>query len=153
MAKVDVELVKMVMTRNGLDVRTVAQVIEDINIELKAQTEEDEKPPTVKKQFVMMVQDPHGKLANIKSGELTGWVLQIPEDDSPFVTEERLRRSGYEFNMTKKGRRIPVKSIAEVCENVSSRITKEQKVWIKNKEPVYLLTTDGKLPSEEKDGF
>ena len=40
MAKVDVDLVKMVMTRTGLDVRTVAQVIEEINLELKAQADE-----------------------------------------------------------------------------------------------------------------
>ncbi len=148
MAKVDVDLVKMVMTRNGLDVRTVAQVIEEINLELKAQTEDEDKPPPVKKQFVMMVSDPEGKLEGV---DLVGWVLQIPEEDSPYVTEERLFRSAYEYNMSKKGRRMPVKTIAEVCEHVSSRITKEQKVWIKNKEPVLLLRTNNKVPMETKE--
>ncbi|WP_269537875.1 hypothetical protein [Cerasicoccus fimbriatus] len=151
MAKVDVDLVKMVMTRTGLDVRTVAQVIEEINLELKAQADEEEKPPPVKKQFVMMVSDPEGKLEGV---DLVGWVLQIPEEDSVYVTEERLFRCAYEYNMSKKGRRMPVKTIAEVCEHAPARIAKEQKVWIKNKEPVLLLRTNNKVPMETKDaGF
>ena len=118
MAKVDVDLVKMVMTRTGLDVRTVAQVIEEINLELKAQADEEEKPPPVKKQFVMMVSDPEGKLEGV---DLVGWVLQIPEEDSVYVTEERLFRCAYEYNMSKKGRRMPVKTIADVCEHGGKR--------------------------------
>ncbi len=149
MAKVDVDLVKMVMTRTGLDVRTVAQVIEEINLELKAQADEDEKPPPVKKQFVMMVSDPEGKLEGL---DLVGWVLQIPEEDSVYVAEERLFRCAYEHNLSKKGRRMPVKTIAEVCEHVPARIAKEQKIWIKNKEPVYMLRTNNKVPMETKEG-
>ncbi|WP_309385234.1 hypothetical protein [Cerasicoccus frondis] len=149
MAKVDVDLVKMVMTRNGLDVRTVAQVIEDINLEMKAQADEEEKPPPVKKQFVMMVSDPEGKLEGV---DVVGWILQIPEEDSVYVTEERLFRCAYEYNMSKKGRRMPVKTIAEVCEHVPARIAKEQKIWIKNKEPVFLLRTNNKVPMETKEG-
>ncbi|MGE9295860.1 MAG: hypothetical protein ACQKBV_06200 [Puniceicoccales bacterium] len=150
MPKVDVDLVKMVMTRNGLDVRTVAQVIEDINQEVKAQADEEEKPPPVKKQFVMMVSDPEETL---QGKIMTGWVLQIPEEDSPHVAEERVFRCAYEYNMSKKGRRMPVKTVAETCENVPARIQKEQKVWFKNKEPVYLLPTLNKIPSETKDSF
>lgn len=148
MAKVDVDLVKMVMTRNGLDVRTVAQIIEDLNQELLAEQEE-EKPPPVKKQFVMMVSDPQGKLEGV---DLVGWVLQIPEEDSPHVTEERLFRCAYEYNMSKKGRRMPVKTIAETCEHTPARIAKEQQVWIKNKEPVLLLRTNNQVPMETKEG-
>ncbi|MEO0795978.1 MAG: hypothetical protein AAFX93_12490 [Verrucomicrobiota bacterium] len=150
MAKVEVDLVKMVMTRNGLDVRTVAQVIEDINTEMKAQTDDEDKPPPVKKQFVMMVSDPEEVL---QGKIMTGWVLQIPEEDSPHVAEERVFRLGYEYNMTKKGRRIPVKTVAEACENVPARIQKEQKVWVKTKEPVYILPTKNKIPGETKDSF
>ncbi|GHB94763.1 hypothetical protein [Cerasicoccus arenae] len=150
MAKVDIDLVKMVMTRTGMDVRTVAQVIEEINQELKAQVDEEDKPPPIKKQFVMMVSDPDGKLEGL---DLVGWVLQIPEEDSPYVSEERLFRCAYEYNMTKKGRRMPVKTIGEACEFTPARIAKEQKVWIKNKEPVLLVRTGGKVPTETKDGF
>lgn len=146
MAKVDLDLVKMVLQRNELEVTQVAQIIEDINQELAAQVDEEEKPPPVKKQFVMLVSDPEERLAET---HLVGWVLQIPEEDSPYVVSERLIRSAYEFNQTKKGRRLPVKTIAEVCEHVPVRITKEQNVWIKTKEPVLLVRSDNLVPTDE----
>lgn len=145
MSKVDTELVKMVLQRQELDIRLVSAIMEDINNEI-TNGEDEEKIPLVKKQFVIMVSDPKGEL---EGKDLVGWVLQVPEDDSPMTTEERLVRSAYEFNITPKGRRLPVKTIAEVCEHVSGRITKEQGVWIKTKEPVYVLRTGGKVPLDE----
>ncbi len=146
MAKVDLELVKMVLQRNELDVRVVSQIIEDINVELATSVDE-EKPPAVKKQFVVMVSDPLGQL---KGKDFTAWVLQIPEEDSVYTTEERLFRSAYDFNQTPKGRRLPLKTIAEVCEHVPTRVSKENKVWIKTKEPVLVLATSNKIPMQAK---
>ena len=60
-----------------------------------------------------------------------------------------MSRPFYEFNTTKKGRHMPVKTVAEICEHVPARIAKEQNVWIKHKEPVFLLPTDGLLPTEK----
>ena len=141
MPKVDLELVKMVMQRNEIDIRLVSQVIEDINAEITTADDEDKKLPPVKKQFVIMISDPAGELAG---KDYVGWVFQIPEDDSPFTTAQRIQKSANEFNITPKGRRMPVKTVAEVCEHVGIRITKEQKLWIKTKEPVYVLRTNGK---------
>jgi len=146
MPKVDLELVKLVLQRNEIDVRKVAQVIEDIQVEMNAEVEE--KPPPVKKQFVMLVSDPEGKL---EGQDFVGWVLQVPEDDAPMVAEERVFRSAYEFNMTPKGRRMPVKTVGEACEIVPARICKEQNVWIKTKEPVLVLRTSNKIPTEKVD--
>ena len=146
MAKVDIDLVKMVLQRNNLDVRQVSQILEDINVEAAAQVDE-EKPPPVKKQFSILLSDPDGAL---DGKDLVGWVLQIPEEDSPHVAEERIFRSAYEFNTTPKGRRMHVKTVGEACEVVSARIFKEQKVWVKTKEPVIALTTRNKIPMEPK---
>lgn len=147
MSKVEIELVKMVLQRNELDKSLVSQIVEDINAEAAAADEaEEEKTPAIKKQFVFLLSDPKGELV---SKDYVGWVLQIPEDDSPFTAEERLIRSAYEHNTTRKGRRMPVKTIAEVCEHVSARTTKEQGVWIKTKEPVYVLRTGGKVLLDE----
>jgi hypothetical protein len=145
MPKVDLELVKMILQRNELDIRLVSQIIEDINSEVAA-ADEEEKVPPVKKQFVILVSDPHGEL---EGKDFVGWVLQIPEEESPMTTEDRLVRSAYEFNITPKGRRLPVKTIPEVCEHVPARVTKEQGIWIKTKEPVYVLRTGGKVPLDE----
>jgi len=92
------------------------------------------------------VSDPNGEL---EGKDFTGWVVQIPEDDTPLSAEERLVRAAYEFNTTPKGRRMPVKTIAEACESVPARLTKEQQVWVKTKEPVYLLRTNNDIPFDE----
>ena len=144
MAKVDLELVTMVLTRNDVETRLVADIIKEIQQESAAETDE-EKEPVVKKQYVVVVYDPEGQLEGM---ELTGSIVQIPEDESVYTAVERLHRAGYEFNTTKKGRRMPVKTVGEVCENVPARITKEQKIWVKHKEPCFLLRTDGILPTE-----
>lgn len=145
MAKVDIELVKMVLTRNEVDTRLVAGIIQELQQEQAAEADEEKEKP-VKKQWVVVVYDPEGEL---EGKEFTGSVVQIPEDESVYTAVERLHRAGYEFNTTKKGRRMPVKTIGEVCEHVPARIAKEQKVWIKHKEPCFLLPTDGLLPTEQ----
>lgn len=145
MPKVDLELVKRVLQRNEIDVRQVAQIIEDIAVENAAIVDAEEKPPPVKKQFVILVSDPEAKLEGM---ELVGWVLQIPEEDSPYVSNERLIRSAYEYNQTPKGRRLPLRTIGETCEHVTTRITKEQNIWIKTKEPVLLVRSDNAIPTE-----
>jgi hypothetical protein len=146
MAKVDIDLVKMILQRRDLDTRQVVSIISEIEEEVRIQLETEEKAPPVKKQFVILVSDPAGELID---KDYTGWVLQIPEEDSPYVTEERLTRSAYEFNVTPKGRRYPVKTIAESCEVVSARIHKEQNVWVKTKEPVLICRTNNEIPWDD----
>lgn len=141
MAKAELELVKMVLQRNDLDIRQVSQIMQDLQTELDTQV--DEKPPPVKKQFTILVSDKHGELAG---KNLVGWVLQIPEEDDPRLSEERLVKAAYEFNVTPKGQRMPVKTIGEACEVVTSRITKEHNVWIKTKEPVLVNFTNNDIP-------
>lgn len=150
MPKVDIDIVKMVLTRNEVDVRKVAQIIEDIQVEVNAQIDDEDKPPPVKKQFVMMVSDPQGHL---EGKDLTGWVLQIPEEDSPYTAEERLCRGAYDYNATKKGSRNPVKTIGEACEYVTTRFFKEHNVWVKNKEPVLVVRTTNKIPTDVGSGL
>lgn len=144
MAKVDVDIVKMVLTRSEVDVRVANQILQDIETVLQEEEQAKEmKPPPVKKQFVIMVSDPEGEL---EGKDYTGWVLQIPEEDSPATAEERVWKSAYEFNVTPKGRRMPVETVGEACEVVPARISKEQNVWIKTKEPVLVVTTSNQIP-------
>lgn len=150
MAKADLELVKVIMQRNELPLPTVAKVIEDIQDELNAATDDEEKAPPVKKQYVMMVSDPEGVL---NGKHLVGWVLQLPEDGSPALAEERLIFAAYEHNRSKRGRRLPVRTIAEVCEQVNNRTLKANDVWVKTKEPVLVMTTSNQVPTFAKDKF
>jgi len=145
MAKVDLDLVKHILTRNELDVRQVNSIIEDLQQELKIQQEENPPAPRVKKQFIILVSDPDNRMPQL---DLTGWVLQIPEDDSPMAVEEQVHKAAYEFNQTPKGRRLPVKTVGEACEAVPARIFKEHQVWVKTKEPVLIQTTPNAIPMD-----
>jgi hypothetical protein len=142
MAKVDTELLKLILTRNELDIRVVARIMDDIETEIRNQVDED-KPPMVKKQWCIMISDPAGTL---HGKDHTGWVVQIPEDDSPATTQERIISATYDYNASPKGRRIPVQTIGEACEVVPARFFKEQNAWVKTKVPVLMLTTDNKIP-------
>jgi len=142
MPKVDLELVKAILQRNEMDVRQIAHIIEEINQELAAMVDED-KPPAVKKQYVILVSDPRGHLAG---KDFTGWVVQIPEEANAIATEERLIKAAQDFNASPRGRRLPAKTIAEVCEHVPARFLKEQQAWIRTKEPAYVVATANKLP-------
>ena len=142
MPKVDLDLVKAILQRNDMDVRQIAHIIEEINQELAAMVDED-KPPPVKKQYVIVVSDPRGHLAG---KDFTGWVVQIPEEANAIATEERLIKAAQDFNASSRGRRLPAKTIAEVCEHVPARFLKEQQAWIRTKEPAYVVATANKLP-------
>lgn len=144
MAKVDTELVKLILQRNEIDIRTVSRIMDDIEIEVKNQVDPD-RPPPVKKQWCILISDPKGEL---QGKDHTGWVVQIPEEDSPATTRERIIKAAYDYNVTPKGRRIPVQTIGEACEVVQARIFKEHNIWIKTKEPVLMLTTDNRIPKE-----
>ena len=49
--KASLDLVKVVLQRNELNVRQTSKILEDLNLELE--NEVDDKPPPIKKQFVM----------------------------------------------------------------------------------------------------
>lgn len=143
MAKVDLDLVKHILQRNEIDLRKVNSIIEDIEQELKVLKEENPPAPRVPKQFAILISDPEGKLPK---DDFTGWVLQLPEEDSPVQVIDQVCKAAYDFNATPKGRRMPVKSIGEACEAVPARILKEHNVWVKTKEPVLIVRTDNQIP-------
>jgi hypothetical protein len=145
MAKVDLELVKFILQRNEIDVRKVNSIIGDIEEEMKIIKEENPPAPRVPKQFAILISDPENQLP---STDFTGWVLQMPEEDSPAILEGQIHKAAYDINQTPKGRRMPVKSIGEACEVVPARIFKEQQVWVKTKEPVLILKTNNEIPTE-----
>jgi len=145
MAKVDLDIVKAILQRNELEVRRVNSILEDIEREMEILKEENPPAPPVKKQFVIMLSDPEGELPD---KDLTGWVLQIPEEENVLTTEERIHKGAYDFNQTPKGRRLPATSIGEACEVVPPRIFKEYQLWVKTREPVLVLKTDNKIPTD-----
>ena len=144
MPKIDIETLKFILQRNEPDIRKVAAVMQDIEMELKAEEEEKaNRPPPIKKQFSILVADNDGQL---KDKDLVGWVVQIPEDANLQSAPSKIIQAAYEFNTTPKGRRMPVETIGEACEAVSAKIFKEQNVWIKSKVPVLVVPVENKIP-------
>lgn len=149
MPKIDVETLKFILQRNESDIRKVNEIMQDVELELKAEEEERaNRPPPIKKQFSIVLADNEGILDD---KDLTGWVVQIPEEDSVTVAPERITRAAYEYNTTPKGRRMPVETIGEACEAVTAKFFKEQNIWVKTKVPVLAVATNNKIPMEKSE--
>lgn len=145
MAKIDVSKVAEILKKNQIDPAVLRRVVEEMNLAVQPDPGDEEKPPAVKKQFVILVSDPNGKMPK---DDLVGWVLQIPETESAATTPDRVFRGSYDFNTTKKGQLMPVKTVGEAIENVPGKFFKEVDVWVKTKTPVLVLKTDNEIPKE-----
>lgn len=145
MPKIEVNKVAEILKKNEISPAILRRVIEEMNLAVQPEPGEDDKPPAVKKQWVILVSDPEGKLPK---HDFVGWVLQIPESESVATTTDRIFRSTYDFNTTKKGRLMPVKTVGEALEHVPAKQFKEADVWVKSKTPVLMLRTDNEIPKE-----
>lgn len=145
MPKIDVNKVAEILKKNQVDPKLLRQIVEEMNILTQVEAEE-EKPPAVKKQFVILISDPEERMPK---GDFAGWVLQVPENESVATTQERIFRAAYDYNATKKGRLYPAKTVGEALENVPAKHFKETEVWVKTKTPVLMLKTDNEIPQDE----
>ncbi len=150
MPKVSVDLIADVLQNNSFEPDMITKLLKEIEhqAEIVAEEEKATREPPVKKQFVIVISDPRGL---IPEEGFVGWIAQIPEVESPATTMERLERAAFEFNISKKGRKNPAKTVAEACEAVGSKFLKEQEISIKNKIPVTVLKTDNTLPEIADD--
>lgn len=144
MAKIEVSQVAELLKKHKLDPALLRALVEEMN----EATQPDGEPgaPAPKKQFVVLISDMEGKLPKM---DLTGWVVQIPENASPFSTTDRIFKGAYDFNASKKGRLLPVKSVGEALESASAKYFKESELWVKTKMPVAVIVTDNILPKDE----
>lgn len=87
----------------------------------------------IKKQFVL-----------IANGDF-GWALQLNEGEDPATVVDKVKRVGATFNLSRKGKKIPVKTIGEVFENVPRRFFVTENLYAKHKLQVFIAKTDNKL--------
>ncbi len=145
MPKIEVNKVAEILKKNELSPAILRRVIEEMNLAVQPEPGDEESPPAVKKQFVVLVSDPEGR---IPKHDLVAWVLQISEEESVVTTLDRVHRGAYDFNASKKGQLLPVKTVGEAIENVPAKYFKEADVWVKTRTPVLVLKTDNKIPKE-----
>lgn len=146
MPKIDVNKVAEILKKNQIDPALLRRVIEEMNIAAQPEPGDEEKPPATKKQFVILVSDPEDRFPKY---DFVGWVLQIPEDENVATTQDRIFRGCYDFNASKKGRLMPVKTVGEAMEHVPAKYFKEADVFVKTKTPVLVLKTDNEIPKDE----
>jgi len=145
MPKIDVNKVAEILKKNHIDPAVLRRVVEEMNRAVQPDPGEGEAAPPVKKQFVILVSDPGDKLPK---SDFTGWVLQIPEDESPASVQERLLKAAYDYNASKKGRLYPAKTVGDALEGVPAKFFRETELWVKTKEPVTVLRTDNEIPKD-----
>jgi hypothetical protein len=143
MAKIDVNKVAEILKKNHIDPAVLRRVVEEMNLAVQPDPGEGDAAPPVKKQFIILVSDPNEKMPR---GDLTGWVLQIPENESPASVEERLLKGAYDYNASKKGRLYPAKTVGDAIESVPGKFFREVELWVKTKEPVLVLRTNNEIP-------
>jgi hypothetical protein len=143
MAKIDVSKVAEIIKKNQVDPATLRRIIEEMNLAI--QPDGDEKEAAVKKQFAVLVSDPDGLMPKT---DLVAWVVQLPEAESVATVQDRVMRSAYDYNATRKGQLLPVKTVGEAIENVPAKFFKEADLWVKTKTPVLVLRTDNEIPKE-----
>ena len=142
MSKIEINVVAGCMKKHAIDPATMRAILEELNFEAQPEPGE-EKAPAIKKQFVVVVSDPEGKMPKC---DFVAWVLQIPESESPATTEARIHRAAYDYNTTKKGRLLPVQTVGEALESIPAKAFKECEVWVKTKTPVLVVKTSNEIP-------
>ena len=145
MTKIDVSNVAEILQKNHIEPAVLRRILEEINHVVQPDPAEENKPPPVKKQWVILLSDPEHRLPK---DDFVGWVVQIPESESPVTTQDRVFRGAYDFNTTKRGRLLPAKTVGEALENVPARHFKEAELWVRTKTPVIMLRTDNRIPTE-----
>ncbi len=152
MPKVDLESLKFILQRNEPDIKITAAIMQEIELELKAEEEEKAlRPPVVKKQNVIILSISEQQEAALKGAgceDIVGWITQIPEDDDIATTTGRIHSAAHEFNTTPKGIRMPVETVGEACEVITAKFFKEQNVWVKSKTPLLTIRTNNKIPTD-----
>jgi hypothetical protein len=103
---------------------------------------EGEDFPKVKQQYVIVVSDPKKTITE----ELTGWVVQIPDDESVLTVTDRIKKAAYNYNASKKGQKYPIKTIGEAVESIGNKFFKPYDLKVKTKEAVFVVVTDNVLP-------
>ncbi len=105
-----------------------------------------EKEPKPKLQYVLLVSDPNKVIP--AGTELVGWMTRIKEDADAGGILDRIFKAIRNFNLSKKGRKNPVKTVGDGLEGVTRKFFKEEEIQIVNKEAVRIIFTDNALPTE-----
>lgn len=143
--KIELSTVAELLKKNHLDPALLRSLIEELT--LAAQPLDTEaKAPAIKKQFAFIISDPDRLLPKT---DFAGWIVQLPEVESVTTALERVHRTAYEYNATRRGALLPCRTIGDALENIPAKFFKESELWVKTKTPILVLRTDGPIPGTD----
>jgi len=136
-SKIDIAEVADTLKTHKLEPAVVREIIEELNARAEAKEADKAEPtPRGKTQFVAVTIPATSQ----------AWIFQIPEQAGPQTILDRINTAAHAFNASKKGRLLPVKSLAEAVESVPRRFWKDADgTVVKTKLPCVLISTTNKL--------
>ncbi len=138
---IKIEEIQEVLKQQKVAPDVIVKVIDTLR-----EVEEDKKAdkttsPKQRNQFVVVAFDKQGVL---KGQTLTAAVLQIEDGVAPAEAVVRLKAAAAQYNASKKGRKSSVSSFAQALD-MPRKFLKSERVLVKSKNPLELLTSDNTL--------
>ncbi len=144
--KVSIDDVLASLRTQQVPADVVQKVLRDLNASLKEEKADKLATPKSKSQLVCIALDPEGKLAGI---EFLAYVLKIEESAPPQVALDRAKAAAVAFNQSRKGRKRPVKNLAETFEGVPRKYwdtgKEGEKTSALTKVPVFVQRSDNSI--------
>ena len=139
---IDLGIVQEVLREQKVDAAVIQTVVQELQ-KVAAEEKADKEPsgPKQKYQYSIIVNSPTNDLNNLQ-----GWVVKMPEDQKPSELLAKIQTAvAKQNNNTKKGRKFPLKSLAEAFNGLKRKFTKEENFQPLTRDPVQVTVSDGKL--------
>lgn len=141
--KVSLENVEMILLERKIEPPKVQEIIRDLT---KAAEEEKEENagaagPKAKWEHVIVLNDPEGKIKE----DFTGWVVIQKEGQDNGLVLSKLKDAAKEQNESgTRKKKSRIESFGDLFDALKSKFLKDKGLKIKTKEPVRVLTVNGK---------
>jgi len=74
-----------------------------------------------------------------------GWPVQIEEGADSSKVLDQMKAAIKEYNESKRGLKMPIKTMGAAFDSLPRKHSVNQKIWIKAKSPVNVVTTDNSI--------
>jgi len=139
---VDLGTIQEILREQKVDSTVISVVVKELQ-KVAAEEAADKGPsgPKQKYQYSIIVNSPTNDLNNLQ-----GWVVKMPEDQKASDLLAKIQTAvAKQNNNTKKGRKSPLRSLAEAFNGLKRKFTKEENFAVMTRESVQVIVSDGTL--------
>ncbi len=110
------------LRENGIKPEVAKNVLNELK-KVNEQTKEEKTPSKrAKKQLVAYIIDEN----NLVKEPFIGYIMEIEDSGNPSESFQRVKEAAKNFNSSRKGRKIPVKTVGQTFEFVPKRFWKQE---------------------------